>query len=476
MTFDRQIGGAGALADGWLCGRWRRACALALAVAVAPYVAPAAADAPAISDQEMAHYSLHALPQVPARREQALAWLTEHADKRAVASLVHLMRWQPDDIPTLRKTLQKITGTDAGDKWSDWMVWLQEHGNDDPPYDGFANFLSLTLAAQDPQFLRFVHEGVPHDIRLEEIVWGGARVGSTPALDNPKMISAVDAEYLNPDDLVFGTEIGGEARAYPLRIVSWHEVVNDVVGGTPVTLAYSPLAGASILYATQVTGREQPLTFGTAGLVYRSNKLLYDRATDSLWNQLTGRPVIGALEDTDIALKVLPVVTTPWHLWRAKHPASKVLSLDTGFSRDYASNAGPYGDYIKSKDLLFPVAAKDRKLQPKDVVFGIRTGGGAKAWPLSAFAGGKVIHDRVGQTDVVLIGNAEQQSVRAYESKGHKFTMSAADLLRASDGYWRVTEDALVHSDGKTLARLPGHLAYWFAWSGYFESAALGAN
>ncbi|MGH7125421.1 MAG: DUF3179 domain-containing (seleno)protein, partial [Stellaceae bacterium] len=123
-----------------------------------------------------------------------------------------------------------------------------------------------------------------------------------------------------------------------------------------------------------------------------------------------------------------------------------------------------------------PAAVSDRRLQQKDIVFGVRAAGGTKAWPLAAFAGGKVIHDRVGQVDVVLIGNAEQRTVRAYESKGHKFTLTAPDLLRASDGYWRVTEDALVHSDGKTLARLPGHLAYWFAWSGFFENAVLGGN
>jgi len=465
VTPDQQIRGA---------GPWR---VLVLALGLALCSAHVAvADTPDVSDQEMAHYVLHALPQVPAQHEQALGWLADHADKRAVPALIHLMRWQPDDLPTLRKTLQKVTGADAGDKWFDWMVWLQEHPDDDPPYDGFANFLSLTLAAQDPQFLRFVHEGVPHDIRLEEIVWGGARVDAVPALDNPKMISAVDAEYLNADDLVFGVEIGGEARAYPLRILGWHEVVNDVVGGTSVSLAYSPLADAGILYATQVAGSDQPVTFGNSGLIYRSNKLLDDRATDSLWNQFTGRPVVGPLSDSDLSLKVLPLVTMPWHLWRAKHPASKVLSPDTGFSRDYASDAGPYRDYLGSKDLLFPVALKDRKLQPKDVVFGVRTAGGSKAWPLSGFAGGKVVHDRVGQTDVVLIGNAEEQSVRAFESKGHKFTLSASDLLRASDGYWRVTEDALVHSDGKTLARLPGHLAYWFAWSGNLDNAAPGPN
>jgi len=476
VTSDRQIRGAGARAEGWLRGRPWRALALALAlgaIALRP-PSPAAADSPAISDEEMAYYALHALPEVPAQHEQALGWLAEHADKRAVASLVHLMRWQPDDAAALRKTLQKITGDDAGDKWFDWMVWLQEHP-DYEPYDGFANFLSLSFASLDPQFLRFVHEGVQHDIRLEELVWGGVRVDATPALDNPKMVSAVDAEYLNPDDLVFGVEIAGDARAYPLRIVNWHEMVNDVVGGMPVSLAYCTLCNAGILYGTQVTGRDQPFTFGTSGLLYRSNKLMYDRITDSLWNQFTGRPVVGPLAGSDISLKVLPLVTTPWRLWRAKHPTTKVVSFDTGFSRDYGPDA-VYRDYFGNKDLLFPASVKDRRLQQKDIVFGVRAAGGTKAWPLTAFAGGKAIHDRVGQVDVVLIGNAEQRTVRAYESKGHKFTLSAPDLLRASDGYWRVTEDALVHSDGKTLARLPGHLAYWFAWSGFFENAALGAN
>jgi hypothetical protein len=468
--------GTDARADGSL--RDRRWCALLLPLVFGAILllvqAAIAQDSSDASDQEIAHYALHALPEVQAQHEEALGWLAEHADKRAVASLVHLIRWQPDDVPTLRKTLQKITSADVGDKWFDWMVWLQEHP-DYPPYDGFANFLSLTFASLDPQFLRFVHEGVQHDIRLEEIVWGGVRVDAIPTIDNPKMVSAVDAEYLNPDDLVFGVEIDGDARAYPLRIVNWHEMVNDVVGGMPVSLAYCTLCNAGILFGTQVAGRDKPLTFGTSGLLFRSNKLMYDRATDSLWNQFTGRPVVGPLVGSDISLKVLPLVTTQWRLWRAKHPTSKVLSLDTGFSRDYGPDVA-YHDYFNSKDLLFPAAVKDRRLQQKDIVFGIRAAGGTKAWPLSVFAGGKVIHDRVGQVDVVLIGNAEQRTVRAYEAKGHKFTITAADLLRASDGYWRITEDALVHSDGKTLARLPGHLAYWFAWSGFFENAVLGAN
>jgi len=252
-------------------------------------------------------------------------------------------------------------------------------------------------------------------------------------------------------------------------------MVNDVIGGTPVSLAYCTLCNAGILFSTQVTGRARPLTFGTSGLLYRSNKLMYDRATDSLWNQFTGRPVVGPLVGSDISLRVLPLVTTQWRFWRASHPTSKVLSLDTGFSRDYGPDVA-YHDYFNSKDLMFPAEVKDRRLQPKEIVFGVRAAGGTKAWPLSAFAGGKVINDHVGVASVVLIGNAEQRSVRAYEAKGRKFSMMAPDLLRAVDGYWRITEDALVHSDGRSLARLPGHLAYWFAWSGFFENAALGAD
>jgi hypothetical protein len=450
------------------------ALSLAFAAAVAFASLAASAQQEAVSDGEIAFNAIHALPEVPGRHDEALAWLAGHADKRAVAPLIHLIRWQPDDVPTLRRTLRKITGDDAGDKWFDWMVWLQEHP-DYPPYEGFANFLGLSLASFDPQFLRFVHESVPYYIRLEEIVWGGVRVDGIPALDNPKMISAADAAYLNPDDLVFGVEISGDARAYPLRIANWHEMVNDIIGGTPVSLAYCTLCNAGILFSTQVPGREQPLTFGSSGLLYRSNKLMYDRATDSLWNQFTGRPVVGPLVGSGISLKLLPLVTTQWRLWRASHPATKVLSLDTGFRRDYGPDVA-YHDYFNSKELMFPAEVRDRRLQPKDIVFGVRAAGGTKAWPLSAFAGGKVINDHVGVASVVLIGSAEQRTVRAYEAKGRKFTMAAPDLLRAVDGYWRITEDALLHSDGRSLARLPGHLAYWFAWSGFFENAALGAD
>src|SRR5262249_16913321 len=153
-----------------------------------------------------------------------------------------------------------------------------------------------------------------------------------PALDNPRMIAADAAAYLNSDDPVFGIEINGDARAYPLRIANWHEMVNDIVGGVPVSLAYCTLCGAGILFDGRVEGPDQPFTFGSSGLLYRSNKLMYDRQTRSLWSQFSGRPVVGPLTGSGVELHLLPVMLTSWAQWRLLHPETRVLSLDTGFA------------------------------------------------------------------------------------------------------------------------------------------------
>ena len=143
-----------------------------------------------------------------------------------------------------------------------------------------------------------------------------------------------------------------------------------------------------------------------------------------------------------------------------------MLSLDTGVIRDYSAGAA-YGKYFASPALAFPAAVRDTATQ-KDLAFGIRVAGGVKAWPLSRFQGGAVLSERVGLIDVVLIGDAATQTVRAYESEGHRFMADGPDWVRAPDGRWQVTEAALVGPSGRMLARLPGHVGYRFAWEGYF--------
>jgi hypothetical protein len=308
----------------------------------------------------------------------------------------------------------------------------------------------------DPDFHLFLQPGVAHDIRLEEIVWGGVRKDGIPALVNPKLVPPVEAAYLTDDELVFGVEINGDARAYPLRILDWHEMFNDVVGGVPVALAYCTLCGSGILYDTRVPGRDEPFEFGSSGFLYRSNKLMYDQQTHSLWNQFTGKPVVGPLTGSGIELQALPVTITSWQDWRTRHPDTKVLSLDTGYDRDYTPGK-PYGEYFASKDVMFPVIIDDDRLAPKDYVFALR-GPGEKAWSLASFEGGKVINDEVDGQAVVLIGNAATHSVRAYRSDGQRFEGTDDPAVVSADGAdWQVEETGLIGPDGQTLERLPGH-------------------
>ncbi len=402
-------------------------------------------------------------------RSDALAALVERGDPDAVAAMILALRYRPDAVADLSVALEELTGHQALG-WFDWMVWQE----DNPGITPHASFTTLKLAVLeriDPNFLRFFAEAwtdpAKMKIRLEEVTWGGVVVDGIPSLDNPTLIAAAEADYMLDDDLVFGVEINGDARAYPLRIMGWHEMFNEVIGGVPVALAYCTLCGSGILFETQVAGRDKPFDFGSSGLLYRSNKLMFDRETDSLWNQFTGEPVVGPLVDSGIELKIRPVVITSWAEWRDSHPTTRILSLDTGYRRDYGSGV-VYAAYFDSSDLMFPSRVNEEQLQQKDYVFGIREASASKAWPVEAFAGGAVINDAVGLRDVVLLGDAKTRTVRAYDRGGRTFEAAGEkNRLQGPGGLWTAEEDALVGPDGTRLARVPGHVAYWFAWDSY---------
>jgi hypothetical protein len=233
------------------------------------------------------------------------------------------------------------------------------------------------------------------------------------------------------------------------------------------------LCGSGILFDGRIAGRAEPFTFGSSGLLYRSNKLMYDRQTDSLWEQFTGRPVIGRLAGSKIELKLLPLVLSSWSQWRSRHPETRVLSLETGFRRDYGPDA-VYREYFASPELMFPALVKDHRLRQKDLIFGVRGPGGVKAFPLDTLSDA-VINDHIGFMDVVVIGDASGRGARAYERRRQRFVRGASpDEMLAGNVRWRVTESALVGPGGESLPRLPGHVAYWFAWAGYYENALLG--
>jgi hypothetical protein len=450
---------------------WRVRRLTTFVVALLTTASAAQAQSVAITGLDAAAH--HALSVDATERRGGVEWLLRNGDRGSIGVLIALLRWLPEDETAIVRRLETLTNAHAGTRWFDWMLWQQAHP-EVSPYPGYAGFLTDLLTGIDPQFRRFVRAGVPHAIRLEEIAWGGVAVDGIPALDNPKLIAAEAATYLNPGDPVFGVEINADARAYPLRIANWHEMLNDIVGDVPVSLAYCTLCGAGILFDGRVAGRDRPFTFGSSGLLYRSNKLMYDRQTDTLWNQFTGPPAVGPLVGSGIVLTPLPVTLTTWTQWRMRHPGTRVLSLDTGYVRDYGPGVA-YRDYFTSPELMFPALFKDKRLSRKDLIFGIRVPGGVKAWPLADFAGGALLHDRVGLVDVVLVGDPKGLGARAYRSDGRRFKRAAvADELVSGGRHWRVTEAALLGPDGESLPRLPGHVAYWFAWAGYFEGAQLG--
>jgi hypothetical protein len=244
----------------------------------------------------------------------------------------------------------------------------------------------------------------------EQILRGGPPRDGIPALTAPKAIPAGEATYLGPDDVVVGVEIGGAARAYPLRILVWHEAANDVLGGAPIAVTYCPLCNSAMVFDRRVEGRA--LELGVSGLLYQSNVLLYDRresgGTESLWNQIQMRAVAGPAAKAGRTLKLLPSAMTTWSDWRARHPGTTVLSTETGFGRDYATS--PYGPYFATDELMFPVEKRQRRSVPrlknKDPVVLVSVGGEMKAYAvkdLEADAKGRgYVEDVVGGRPIRL--------------------------------------------------------------------------
>ena len=292
---------------------------------------------------------------------------------------------------------------------------------------------------------------------------GGVRRDGIPPLSNPETIPASQATYLNDSDVVFGVSFDGKSRAYPKRILAWHEMVKDNVGGRSINGVYCTLCGSMIVYDTQIEGKHYEL--GTSGFLYRSNKLMYDHETKSMWSTLNGKPVVGPLVGKGIKLKPLYVVTTTWGQWKADHPDTDVLSLNTGHRRDYGEGVA-YNDYFTTDEPMFTVPKIDKRLKNKDEVLVVRTGEHPLAISAQFLNRHRVYQDKNENKSFVVVTDLSGAN-RVYESGDIAFDRSPdGHALFAKDGSkWTATEDALVSQDGlKQLKRLPAHRAFWFGW------------
>ena len=255
------------------------------------------------------------------------------------------------------------------------------------------------------------------DIPVKDILRGGPPRDGIPAIHSPKFLSAAEADFLAPDDRVLALEWDGEARAYPIRILDWHEIVNDRVGGTHFAVTYCPLCGSGVIFRADVGGAN--LSFGVSGLLYKSDVLLYDRETESLWSQILRRAVSGPMKGAK--LESLPVVHTTWRDWKARHPQSKVLSTETGHRRDYTRS--PYGGYDKSRALYFPVGPDAPRYHPKEPTLGVEIGGAFKAYPFSELRKNNASEftDKVGETLVTIIWRADEESAELHPHPDAEF-------------------------------------------------------
>ena len=168
-------------------------------------------------------------------------------------------------------------------------------------------------------------------IPAEKIKHGGPPKDGIPAIDNPKFIRADEVDFIKPKDRVIGVFRDGVAKAYPIRILNWHEVVNDTIGKHPIVVTYCPLCGTGMVFSTKTAdGR---MRFGVSGLLYNSDVLLYDRPTHSLWSQILGKAIAGPLKG--LSIDMLPAAHTTWRDWKRRYPETLVLTTDTGFKRNY---------------------------------------------------------------------------------------------------------------------------------------------
>ncbi len=305
--------------------------------------------------------------------------------------------------------------------------------------------------------------GIKHIVPLDKIKSGGPPKDGIPSIDNPKFVSAAEAAFVSDSDIVIGLEINGEAKAYPLFILVWHEIVNDHVGGTPVAVTYCPLCYTNQVFERVLDGNV--VEFGTSGKLYNSNLVMYDRLTETYWSQALGKAIVGELAGQE--LKIIPFDVIKWIDWKTLHPDTVVLSTQTGHVRSYGVD--PYGDYYTNPRIIFPVDNDDNRMHPKEIILGFKHGDAIKAFKQKDLEASSIINDKVGETFVLLVSQY-QENARAFDRTLDgvvlEFEFAEGRILDTNtNSVWDFSGHAVSGPlKGSELERLAFSPGFWFEW------------
>ena len=293
-----------------------------------------------------------------------------------------------------------------------------------------------------------------------EIRAGGPGKDGIPSIDRPHFQPA-DRADLDPDERIIGVHHNGVVRAYPQRILVWHEIVNDELGGEPVSITYCPLTGTALGFKRGTT------ELGVSGRLVNSNLIMYDRATDSEWPQILGAAIDGPLEGH--RLEEFRVVWTTWGRWQARHPDSEVLTDRTGFVRNYQRD--PYGSYTPLSGYyrpdsarLFPVMHRDDRFAPKTEILGFRTRHGAAAITPESLADEGVVDLALGDSHYRVVHDPELATGWVFHNP-EQLALDAQAIRFGDDGV----------SGGGTgeLEPVNAFEAMWFAWAAFYPDTVL---
>jgi hypothetical protein len=322
-------------------------------------------------------------------------------------------------------------------------------------------------------------------VPFDEILSGGPSRDGIPPIDNPKFIPVEEADqWLDPREPVILVSIDQAVKAYPIQILMWHEIVNDTLGGTPIVVSFCPLCNTAIVFERTIEG--EVLDFGTTGRLRFSNLIMYDRQTESWWQQATGEGIVGTL--TGNKLSLLPGAMIAWEDFKNAHPDGLVLSRETGHNRSYGTN--PYAGYddVDNIPFLYRGPETPGELSPVDRILALDFDGETVAYPYREIADVRVVNDRVGNQDVVIFwapGTASALDAQ-FISDGQDVG-SAIAFSRILDGQeltFQLDDDRIVDEEtgstwdflgtalsgpleGEQLEEVVGVNYLWFAWAAF---------